>query len=201
MDVYYIRNMWSKKCNKITLNNLHQAGPNKPIVERRCEDAGYIDARHWEVKRFTTFAKKWYCRISEKWHGWKFINAQCYWKEVRRARKEISYLVDAEKREYWTIFMNRSLNCVRSVMKFWLLTVIFEWVYWGKEWTALQHPTFSSTGNGSAWGRIPAGLRWVEGERRWNNDVDGPECDGVCSVNSLTKRVGNDVVQWWSVAG
>ena len=58
MDVYYIRNMWSKKCNKITLNNLHQAGPNKPIVERRCEDAGYIDARHWEVKRFTTFAKK-----------------------------------------------------------------------------------------------------------------------------------------------
>ena len=31
MDVYYIRNMQSKKCNKITLNNLHQAGPNKPI--------------------------------------------------------------------------------------------------------------------------------------------------------------------------
>jgi hypothetical protein len=31
MDVYYIRNMWSKKCNKITLNNLHQAGPNKSM--------------------------------------------------------------------------------------------------------------------------------------------------------------------------
>ena len=32
MDVYYIRNMKSKKCNKITLNNLHQAGPNKPTT-------------------------------------------------------------------------------------------------------------------------------------------------------------------------
>ena len=31
MDVYYIRNMYSKKCNKITLNNLHEAGPNKPV--------------------------------------------------------------------------------------------------------------------------------------------------------------------------
>ena len=33
MDVYYIRNMYSKKCNKkLALNNLHQAGPSKPIL-------------------------------------------------------------------------------------------------------------------------------------------------------------------------
>jgi hypothetical protein len=28
------------------------------VVERHCEDVGYIDARHWEGKRFTTFSKK-----------------------------------------------------------------------------------------------------------------------------------------------
>ena len=52
MDVYYIRNMYSIKCNKITLNNLHQAGLNKPTNDCYYDD--FLMSRNYQNPNLIT---------------------------------------------------------------------------------------------------------------------------------------------------